>query len=498
MNSDFLRLEGVNKSFSGVEALRGVSLSIEPGKIYCLVGENGSAKSTLIKVVAGVYPPDGGDIAIDGRIHKRLQPIESIHAGIQVIFQDFSLFPNLTVAENIALNQEISSNRRLVRWGEVKRTATRALGKINVKLDLNALAGDLAVADRQLIAIAKALLENARLIIMDEPTTALTQIEVRSLFNVINRLKQDGIAILFVSHKLDEVLQIADQVFVMRNGEKVLDQSAAGLDRATLARFMTGRTIEFDESQSASEPDQETVVLQVRGLTRAGAFSDISLDLHVGEILGITGLLGSGRTGLALALFGMLKPEAGEVTVRGKTARLESVPRAVRSGIGYVPEDRLTEGLFLTQAIDNNLVICIVDSLRGRFRLLDRGMLRRSAVDWVNRLRILASSVRMPVSSLSGGNQQRVVLAKWLAREPSVLILNGPTVGVDVGSKVEIHEIIRELGRRGMALLVISDDVPELMSVCHRILLMRHGRIVEEFSRSEFTEEAINRMLVLA
>jgi simple sugar transport system ATP-binding protein len=496
MAREFLRLSHISKHFAGVTALRDVSLTVDQGEIVCLVGENGSGKSTLIKIISGVYEPDEGEIVIDGRSFRRLHPIESIREGIQVIYQDFSLFPNLTVAENLAANEMIARRRKFANWGEMWDIATQALQKIDIRIPLDARAGDLAVADRQLIAIAKALLQNARLIIMDEPTTSLTQKEIRSLFAVIRAAKTQGISTLFVSHKLDEVVEISDRTVIVRNGEKVADEPAAGLDRTAMTRFMTGHEVDFASVAPQRLGETAPNVLRVDGLGRQGQFADISFDLRAGEILGITGLLGSGRTDLALALFGKLPAASGQVTVAGRPVKITSTADALASGIGYVPEDRLREGLFLSQSIGRNVVVRIIDALVRLPGVLNRSAMNDAVDTWVERLHIRTQSPYLPASSLSGGNQQRVVLAKWLASEPKVLILNSPTVGVDVGSKLEIYEIIEDLAAAGMGLLVISDDVPELLYVCHRILLMKKGRIVRQFMRGEVTEEGLYQALV--
>lgn len=498
MNRQFLRLDRISKSYEGVQALKDVSLSVEAGKIYCLVGENGSGKSTLIKVIAGAHAPDSGTILVRGREIPRLRPIESIREGIQVIYQDFSLFPNLTAAENIALNREIQQKRRWIRWCAVNRIARQALDKINVQLDLDARTGDLPVADRQLIAIARALLEDARLIVMDEPTAALTQREVRSLFTVIQKLQRGGISILFVSHKLEEVLEIADRIVILRNGEKVVDCDASEMDRKGIVRAMTGRDPEPGHPGYPPVPTAAQVLLKIERLSCARHFSEVSFELRAGEVLGITGLLGSGRSGLALSLFGALPADSGSVMIEGRRILLNRIQDAVANGIAYVPEDRLTQGLFLKQSIASNLAVRIVDGLSGRAGFVDQKAVLHRIREWLDRLGIHSPSIDTPAGSLSGGNQQRLVLAKWLAANPRIVILNGPTVGVDVGSKMQIHQIILDLARRGMGLVVISDDIPELMQVCHRILLMKKGRIAAEFAGQAVSEAKISDLLASA
>jgi simple sugar transport system ATP-binding protein len=498
MAEEILRAEHISKRFGGVIALDDVSLSIHKGETCCLVGENGSGKSTLIKIISGVYTPDEGDIYINGHHYKELTPIESIHEGIQVIYQDFSLFPNLTVAENIAINEQLASGKQLVNWKEISRIAEEGLAKINVSLPLDAIVNTLSTADRQLIAIIKALLANARIIIMDEPTTALTQKEVASLFKLIDDLKIGGISTLFVSHKLNEVAEIADRTVIFRNGEKVMDRDAKGLDVETMEFYMTGRKIDTSSITFGKVRESTTPLLRVENLNLSHGFFDISFDLKPNEVLGITGLLGSGRTELALSLFGELPADSGKIFVEGKEVKIRGTKDAVRYGIGYVPDDRIREGLFLDQSISNNIVVGIIDRLINRIRFLSNKAKVEESDRWIKQLDVRTPSGELPARSLSGGNQQRVVLAKWLASNPKILVLNGPTVGVDVGSKAEIHEFIRTLAKQGIGILLISDDVPELIQTCHRILLMRSGRIVEEFRREEVTEQKLNAELIAA
>jgi simple sugar transport system ATP-binding protein len=498
MAEEFLQVKNISKSFAGVKALEDVSFTINRGEIHCLVGENGSGKSTLIKIIAGVYEPDEGEIIIQQKSYKRFHPIDSIREGIQIIYQDFSLFPNLTVAENIALNYQLSRNRRLVNWREVQQIARDALAKINVSMDLNARVEQMSVADKQLIAISRALLHNAQLIIMDEPTTALTRREVNSLFKVIKNLQTAGISILFVSHKLNEVLEISDRTMILRNGKKVIDADASEFDKAKLVYHMTGRQIQENYAASIPVEPGQVPLLEVENLASHGNFADITFNLYAGEVLGITGLLGSGRTELALALFGMVPADSGAVRLNGKLIRIGSVQDALDHGVGYVPEDRLTEGLFLERSIGQNIIARTIDHLLRRSRLIDSGRMDGQINTWISDLSIKTSSPALPVKSLSGGNQQRVVLAKWLASSPRILILNGPTVGVDIGSKSELHEIINRLASQGIGVLVMSDDIPELLQICNRILLMRKGRIVQEFSAGGVTENELASKLIEA
>lgn len=496
MADAIVRLSGIYKSFAGVKALQNVSLTIEPGEIHCLVGENGCGKSTLIKIIAGVYQRDSGSVVINGREYEHLHPIDSIREGIQVIYQDFSLFPNLTVAENIALNEQLAAGRRFVNWRHVREVAEEAIAQLEVHLPLQARVEDMSVANKQLIAIAKALRQNARLIIMDEPTSALTEREIRTLFAVIRRLRErSGIAFLFVSHKLNEVLEISETITVMRNGQVVSSGPAEAYDTARLVFEMTGQRIAekaYDYTPDLSAP----ALLRVENLSVLGVLHDVSLELRAQEIVGVTGLLGSGRTELALALFGLLPIASGQIYIDERPVTIHSVQDAIRHGIGYVPEDRLTEGLFLDQSIGRNIVVRTIDRLRNRFGLIEPSLVTQQVNRWIDSLRIKAADPALPVKTLSGGNQQRVVVAKWLASNPRLMILNGPTMGVDVGSKNEIHELIKQLAREGMGLLVISDDIPELLQTCNRILLMRNGTIVEEILPRETNENELAAKLI--
>ncbi|MGL3149365.1 sugar ABC transporter ATP-binding protein [Microbacterium sp. A82] len=478
MGDNVIAVRGVSKAFAGVQALHDISLEIAPGEIHCLAGENGSGKSTLIKVISGVHAPDAGTIEVGGEVFTKLNPREAIANGVQVIYQDFSVFPNLSVMENLAMPAELASSRPLVSWRRMREVAKQALAKIDVQIDLDEMVGTLSVAQKQLVAIARALMSDARLIIMDEPTTALTRREVRRLFGIILDLKARGIATLFVSHKLEEVFEISERFTIIRNGKHVITCLPEELDRKSFSTYMTGR--EFDETRFTPELSDTAPVLEVSGLGLDGAFDNVDLALRPGEILGITGLLGSGRTELALALFGALRAETGEIRIDGKPVRLEGVRSAIAHGIGYVPEDRLTEGLFLERSIGSNIVISEIDSFVSSLGILDQRKADAEARRWVDELRIATPDPENAVNTLSGGNQQRIVLAKWLATHPRVLILNGPTVGVDIGSKHDIHRVLRDLAAEGLAVIIISDDIPEVLENCNRVLVMNSGRIVSE------------------
>jgi simple sugar transport system ATP-binding protein len=483
----------ISKHFGGVQALREVSLTLNGGEIRCLAGENGSGKSTLIKILAGAERPDGGAVVVGDRPYTHLEPIQAIRAGVQVIYQDLSLFPNLTVAENLALNTEIRRGCLLVNWRRMRGIAAQALERLGCDMDLHARVGELSMADRQLVAIARALLHEARVIIMDEPTTALTRKEVDTLFRIVRDLRDKGLSILFVSHKLREVLEISDAITVLRNGQNVAEGKTADFNHSSLARHMTGRPFRQD---STEPPGQAAFIrLAVTKFSKRGVFADVTFTVRAGAIVGITGLLGSGRRELALALFGLEPADAGQVQMDGRPVQIRTVQEAMQAGVAYVPEDRLTEGLFAEQSIERNVAVSSVAALATRAGWLRPAPWRDFVGRWMKTLNIQAPSARMPVGQLSGGNQQKVVLGRWLATQARVLILNGPTVGIDVGAKRDVHEKIRDLARRGMSVLLISDDLPELAELCSRILLMHRGRIVKELTAGACDEDTLAREL---
>ena len=487
----FLELSGISKRFGGVHALRNVDLKLEVGEVHCIVGENGSGKSTLIKIISGVEEPErGGSIVISGKEYPKLNPVRSTQCGIQVIYQDLSLFPNLNVAENIAMAHHLGGLHR-VDWRAMRATAVDAMGKVGVQLDPETKVSDLSIAGRQLVAICRALAADARLLIMDEPTASLTRHEVDSLIKLVSELKRTGICIVFVSHRLDEVLEIADRVTVLRDGAKVGTFAADTIDGRKLSHLMTGQA--FDYQVQTRDVTASPVVLEVEGLCRDGDYQDVSLQLRAGEVVGLTGLLGSGRTELALSLFGMNPPDRGTVALQGRPIALDTNVDAIDLGIAYVSEDRLTLGLILDQSITANITLTVLERLAGAFGLI-RARARRSHVArWIADLAIKVSNPENPVKTLSGGNQQRVVLAKWMATKPRVLILDSPTVGVDISAKHGIYEIIQRLAREGVAVLMISDEIPEVLYHSYRVLVMREGRLIMDVPAEETSEDALRQ-----
>lgn len=477
-NAPFLRLTGVSKRFGGVRALEGIDWEVEAGEVHCLVGENGCGKSTLIKTIAGVHPPSEGSIEIDGKSVLPLDPVRARALGIQVIFQDLSLFPNLSVAENIAVESHLENALKPVRKAAMRTKAKAVLDRLNFRMDLDATVADLSVAERQIVAIARGLAAEARLIFMDEPTASLTRAEVDRLLSIVARLKADGIAVVFVSHRLDEVVKIAERVTVMRDGRKVGTWPVSEVDQRRIANLMTG--LDIDHRIVARDMSAAAPLLEVKNLSRRGEFADVSFSVRRGEVLGIVGLLGSGRTELALTLFGMNRGEGGTITLDGKPLELKSNRDAVRAGIAYVSEDRLSLGVILPQSIGDNIMLAVMKGMANGIGLIPGSSRKQLAEDWVKRLAIKVAGTDKAVQTLSGGNQQRVVLAKWLATRPKVLILDSPTVGVDIKNKQGIYEVVAELAQQGVGVILISDEVSEVFATCDRVLHMRAGRIVGE------------------
>ena len=497
----FIDVIGIHKRFGGVHALKNVSLRIMPGEIYHLLGENGCGKSTLIKIISGAQPPDEGELVVASQSYRALTPLESLAAGIETVYQDLSLIPNMTVAENVALiEQLVATDGRMLRTFDQKQlnhTAERALASVGLPTDAafrDTPVELLPIATRQLVAISRAIATQARMVIMDEPTTALTQREVDNLIRVVEGLRASGVAVLFVSHKLDECYAIGGQVIVLRDGEKVAQGPIADYTKVELVQLMTGKVL--DGRRYRTEAPGQDCVLRVEDLSRDGVFSDISFALRRGEILGVTGLLDSGRNELALALAGVAPADGGRLFLNDELLQLKNPADAIDKGIGYVPEDRLSEGLFLDKSIRNNVLTAVLDRLKSRFGTLDARRGNSLAEQTVKDLQIATPNVDLPVQSLSGGNQQRVLIGRWLAINPRMLILHGPTVGVDVGSKDTIYRIIQRLASEGLAVLVISDDLPELLQNCDRILLMRKGRLVGEYEAANMKEADLYHALL--
>ena len=482
-----LEMSGISKRFDATQALADVSLSLFPGETHALLGENGAGKSTLIKIMTGIHAPDAGVIRLTGEEATFKTSAEAQKAGIAAIYQEPAIFPDLNVAENIFISHQ--DRGALVRWHRMHDDAEAILGRIDVRLDVRMLASGLTVASQQAVEIAKALSLDVRVLIMDEPTAALSAHEVSELFAQIRRLTDSGVAVLFISHRLDEVFEIADRVTVLRDGRLISSRPRSDVTQATAIREMVGRDMSDFFARSAHAPGDP--VLEVEGLGREGAFSDLSFDIRKGEVLGFAGLVGAGRTDVGLALFGIAPPDAGTVELHGMSIAAHSPRQALREGIAYLSEDRRQLGLSLPQSLTANITLATLRSYVTRLRLLDSSAEREVADGFRRKLSIRTQSLDTPVEQLSGGNQQKTMLAKWLNAKPDVLILDEPTRGIDVGAKAEVHQIIDELARSGMAIILISSDLPEVLAMSDRVLVMREGRQMGLFDRAEATEERV-------
>jgi simple sugar transport system ATP-binding protein len=491
-----LELEHVHKSYGGLHALQDVSLGVCRGEIHCLAGQNGSGKSTLIKIVSGVEQADSGKLLFDGQPLLAGQTTNSIKRGIHVIYQDPSLFPNLTVAENVVISETLAKQRKHINWRNLWERAGEVAAKIQLKIDLKAPVRNLSFAQQQLIAICRALSNDVRLLIMDEPTTALTRREVEILFKVVRNLQTKGISILFVSHKLNEVFEIAQRFTVLRDGKCIGTYDRQALTVPKLVTLMTGQELATEPFRNS--PQETTPLLEISHLSRKGEFDDISFIVREGEVLGLTGLLGSGRTELALALFGLSQPDQGQIRIHGRPVRIGSPQAAIRLGLGYVPEDRLRQSLIIGQSIGSNIILSTCGHLLNRFGLIDVNRRNQEVHASIQRLGIKVSDPDLPIETLSGGNQQKVVIARWLATKPKVLILDSPTVGIDVGAKSSVHELIHELAAAGVGIILITDEIDEALNNCARVLLMRSGRIIAALNSSEEDELSVQARLEAA
>ncbi|MFF4616261.1 sugar ABC transporter ATP-binding protein [Nonomuraea jabiensis] len=482
-----LSLSQVSKAFGAVRAVREVSLALFPGEVHALAGENGAGKSTIVKILSGVHRPDSGRILLDGEPVEFGGPADAQRAGVAVIYQEPTLFPDLSVMENIFMGRQprgrLGIDRRAMRAG-----AAELFGRLGVHLDPDQPARGLSIADQQLVEIAKALSRQARVLVMDEPTAALSGTEVARLFGVARTLRSQGCALLFISHRLEEIFELCRRVTTLRDGAYVAEDLIADITPDDLVRRMVGRELE------ALFPKQETeageVALKVRRLTREGVFTDVSFEVRRGEIVALAGLVGAGRSEVARAVFGIDRWDAGSVEVDGRRLRPASPTAAMAAGLALVPEDRRQQGLVMDLSIERNIGLAgLADVRRGP--LVSRAAERERARDWAVRLRLKFARLTDAVSVLSGGNQQKVVLAKWLARRPSVLIVDEPTRGIDVATKAEVHRLLSELAGSGVAVLMISSELPEVLGMADRVLVMHEGRLAAEIPRADATEESV-------
>jgi rhamnose transport system ATP-binding protein len=484
-----LKLENIRKSFAGVHALKGVSFELRPGEVHALVGENGAGKSTLIKIVSGAHQPDSGTLQIADQVINANDPVISRALGIAVIYQRPALLPDLTVAENIALGLEERGAWRTVRWKSRRKRARELLSRVGANISPDAQVHTLSMPEQQLVEIARALGANARILILDEPTASLSDREVDRLLQVIRDLRTQGVGIVYISHRLEELHQIADRVTVLRDGCSIATRPMADVDRAELIRLMVGREV------TAIFPKQTVplgeTLLELRNLgCRESGVQGVSLQIRTSEILGLAGLVGAGRTELARTLFGLTPADEGEILWRGKPLAIHSPARAVQLGIAYVPEDRRRHGVILEMPVATNATLAVLNRVSSHGWMNFRQE-RRLAADYVQRLSVKTASLDTPVGDLSGGNQQKVSISRWLATQPKLLILDEPTQGIDVGAKAEIHRLMGELAARGMAILMISSELPEILGMSDRIVVMHGGTVTGNLDRSDATQEKV-------
>ena len=495
MKEKFLEISNVSKTFPGVKALDKVQFDIYPGEVHALVGENGAGKSTLIKILSGVQPPDdGAKIVISGQETVLHDPMDAIKKGISVIYQDFSLFTNLTVAENIGINEIIEKNQKVLHWQEVNAKAEKALEFLKSDINPKTIVGNLSVAKQQMVAIATAVAQEAKMIIMDEPTSALSKKEVERLYEIIDDLKAQNIAIMFVGHKMDELFHVADRFTVFRDGQYVNTVNAKEVTEQDLVAMMVGRKIEGKSYANLEE--KGPAVLTVKGLSKKGNFKDINFEVRQGEVLGVTGLVGAGRSETAQAIFGLTSIDSGQVFIDGKEVHIKSPADALKMGIAYVPESRQTQGLVLPKTIRENILLPQLDKYANKFGILNNKEMEDATNKWIDMLDVRPNNPDLTAMSLSGGNQQKVVLAKWISTQAKVLIVDEPTNGVDIGAKDEIHKILRNLASQGMAVIVISSELPEILTVSDRIMVMRRGRVSGFLDNKDLTQEMIMNLSV--
>jgi rhamnose transport system ATP-binding protein len=482
-----LSLQHTSKSFGAIHALEDVSIDLQAGEVHALVGENGAGKSTLVKILGGVHLPDAGSLRIHGLEVVLQGPAAARDAGVAIIYQEPIMFPDLTVAENIFIGRQPLRAGRRIDVGAMNAQVAEIFERLGVPLDPARIARGLSIAEQQIVEIAKALSLDARVIVMDEPTAALSAVEVERLFRVVETLRASGAAVLFISHRLEEVFTLCERVTVFRDGRLVISRELSGLTADDLVRAMVGRELPERVMQEQNIGD---TVLRVERLTREGVFVDISLAVRAGEIVALAGLVGAGRSEVACAIFGIDRYDAGSVTVSDKPLRRGSPTAAMAAGVGLVPEDRRQQGLVMEMSIGRNISLASLSRLR-RAGFIRAAAERRFARDWALRLQVKYGRLTNPMTSLSGGNQQKVVLAKWLGRQPSLLIVDEPTRGIDVGTKAEVHRLLEELAAQGVAILVISSELTEVLRLADRILVMREGRLVAEFEHADASEEAI-------
>lgn len=492
MSEYVLQMQAVTKQFPGVLALDKVDFNLRPGEVHCLVGENGAGKSTLMKILAGAQPMDSGQILLSGESIEIASPHHAQQLGISMIYQEFNLSPYLSVAENIFLGREPRIGKSpFINWSKMYQDAREILARIRIDLDVRKPVNECSVAQQQMVEIAKALSFNAKIIVMDEPSATLTDHELTALFDLIRGLRRSGIGLIYISHRLEEIFEIGDRVTVMRDGQYIDTKDVCDLTREAIIKMMVGRelTQEFPKETFATGDER----LRIENLTRKGGFENVSFSLRTGEIVGLTGLVGAGRTEVARAIFGADKIDGGRIYLNGAPITVRSPQDAIRQGIGLLTEDRKNQGLVLGMTVRENTTLANLREL-VKAGFINRRAERQVTEKYVKELQIKTPSVEQAAQNLSGGNQQKVVLAKWLFTKSRVLIFDEPTRGIDVGAKVEIYKLMNELVRQGVAVLMISSELPEILGMCDRILVMHEGHLAGELSRAEATQERIMRL----
>ena len=487
-DAPLIAARGISKAFAGVEVLRDVDLDLKAGEIHALLGENGAGKSTFAKVLAGVHRPTRGTLQMNGRSIEVPNPIAAQKLGITLIHQEPISFPDLSVAENLVLGRNEDGWFRRVPWADITREARTYMDLLGVHIDVNRLMRGLSIADQQMVEIARALASDSKLIIMDEPTAPLTPKEVATLFTIARRLRDEGRTIIFISHRLEEVRALCDRVTIFRDGNKIATDDIANLSDADIIRLMIGRPLkEYMHKHGATIGE---VALEVEKLTLPGLFDDISFKVRKGEIVGLGGLVGAGRTDVARAIFGVAPAASGAIKVNGQAVDIRKPDDAIKLGLAFVPEDRAVAGIFNTLSVEQNITAAVPN------KIAPGGIIRRTvekalATESVKKLRIRLATMRQPIGELSGGNQQKAILARWLLTDPSILVLDEPTRGIDIGVKAEFYEMIGEMAEQGRAILLISSELPELLALCDRILVMSEGQLTAEIPRAEATQEKI-------
>ncbi|MCB6183344.1 sugar ABC transporter ATP-binding protein [Leeia sp. TBRC 13508] len=484
-----LELRDISKRFGGVKALTNMQVKAFPGQVVALIGENGAGKSTLVKILTGIHKPDGGQLLLDGQAQRFSSPQAAMKAGITAVHQETVMFDELSVAENIYIGHHpMVGTPARVDWAKMETDAEALFERLEVRMNVRAKVKELSIAQRHFVEIARALSQHARIVIMDEPTAALSQREIQELYRIIDQLKAAGTAVIFISHKFDEIFRVADRYTVLRDGEFVAEGSIADISEQQLIAMMVGRTI-AQVFPKEDVPLGDTV-LSVNGFSHPTEFDDVSFQLRKGEILGFYGLVGAGRSEVMQAVFGLTKPSRGSIEINGKKVVIKSAEEAIRAGIAYVPEDRQHQGGLMSMSILHNVTLPLLEKMG--FWLLGKKRKELSITrDYTHKLELKAAHFGQSISELSGGNQQKVILAKWLATKPSVIILDEPTKGIDIGSKAAVHRFMSELVAQGLSVILVSSELPEVMGMSDRIIVMHQGQVVKEFARSEATSEAI-------